>query len=294
MGRLNIPRSEVAVLRDLAELSDDSFSEFLKGLTAVEPEVSQIDISELVSKRVPSINRSTMQGFLGTLFSVYRIMGSQERSAHEVAADVSETIERNKPKDLPTTKKELLQDRLEKLLSVGGSIAVVAKAISVMMEQDRTFCGARILSDMRPVFSESPDEVTATVLMHSLNITFHQEGEHREIYLAFEEVESPAEPEPITSLELEFNQRADRWERETAIHSSPAAKYLHKDYQFIMAKGEKVIPLILTRLERSRKDWFWALQHIAGEDENPAKDAENFDDAVRAWREWARRKNYIP
>src|SRR6266550_6338931 len=94
-------------------------------------------------------------------------------------------------------------------------------------------------------------------------------------------------PSPSSPLEQEFNERADRWEKETAIHSSPAAKFLHRDYQFIMAKGERVIPLILKRLETSRSDWFWALQHIAGEQETPAKEARDFAEAVRAWREWA-------
>src|SRR5438874_9942204 len=47
----------------------------------------------------------------------------------------------------------------------------------------------------------------------------------------------------------EFSERAVRWEKESSIHSSPAAKFLHEDYQFIMAKGEAVVPLILRRLE---------------------------------------------
>ncbi len=107
----------------------------------------------------------------------------------------------------------------------------------------------------------------------------------------FEEVPDPSD---ASKLEQEFNERANRWEREAAIHSSPAAKFLHKDYQVIMAKGEKVIPLILKRLETSRKDWFWALSHIAGEKENPAKEAKDFAGAVVAWREWARKHHYIP
>jgi len=49
----------------------------------------------------------------------------------------------------------------------------------------------------------------------------------------------------ILDLEAQFNERAERWERESSVHSSPGARYLHKDYISIMTKGEAVVPLIL-------------------------------------------------
>src|ERR1051326_2105073 len=66
-----------------------------------------------------------------------------------------------------------------------------------------------------------------------------------------------------------FDERADRWEKESGIHSSPGAKFINQNYISIMAKGERVVPLILKRLETSKKDWLWALENIIDEDENP-------------------------
>ena len=139
MARLSIPRSEFGVLREIAELPGSSFSELLSGLKAVEPEVDQIDIAERLSKYVPSLSPSTLRSFLATILSCYRIIGAKGRSAEEIAADIGETIEREAPQGFPTGKKEILQDRLRNLLSVGGSIAVVAKAISVLLDQIATF-----------------------------------------------------------------------------------------------------------------------------------------------------------
>jgi hypothetical protein len=99
--------------------------------------------------------------------------------------------------------------------------------------------------------------------------------------------------ESTEALEQEFNKRADRWEKESGIHSAPSAKYLHRDYQYIISRGEKVIPLILNRLETSKKDWFWALRTISGEAEDPAGNSRNFGEAVEAWKNWARRKNLL-
>jgi len=93
-----------------------------------------------------------------------------------------------------------------------------------------------------------------------------------------------------SQLEKEFNERADRWERESSIHSSPGEKFFHRDYIRIIGKGERVVPFILKRLEKSKKDWLWALEHIIPEEENPAKGIEDFRDAVQAWLDWGKDK----
>lgn len=49
----------------------------------------------------------------------------------------------------------------------------------------------------------------------------------------------------------EFNERAERWRRDTSFQSSLVAQFMHEDYQSIMAKGIEVIPLILGRLQKA-------------------------------------------
>jgi hypothetical protein len=96
-------------------------------------------------------------------------------------------------------------------------------------------------------------------------------------------------------LAAEFNERAGRWEKETAIHSAPGATLLHRDYIAIIGKGMQnkkvIVPMILKRLQNSGADWFFALEQIAGE--NPAKNADNFDTAFGAWCGWAKARGLI-
>jgi hypothetical protein len=42
-------------------------------------------------------------------------------------------------------------------------LAVVAKSINILTEQEQIFCGARILSDIRPVFGASLDSASAAL-----------------------------------------------------------------------------------------------------------------------------------
>lgn len=108
----------------------------------------------------------------------------------------------------------------------------------------------------------------------------------------WDEIICQAIAQPSDKVEAEFNERANRWERQTAIHSAPAPKILHSDYQTIIGKlGRAAIPFILKRLPASGSDWLWALEHITGE--NPAKDAGRYADAVQAWLQWGRDKEHI-
>jgi len=96
-------------------------------------------------------------------------------------------------------------------------------------------------------------------------------------------------PASQAALERELNQRAERWETESAIYSSPGAKLLHKDYMAIIKMGEPVVPMILKRMQTSHSDWLWALEHIV-ENENPASGMEDFDCAAQAWLEWGKKR----
>jgi hypothetical protein len=50
------------------------------------------------------------------------------------------------------------------------------------------FCSARILSDLRPVFQEPPTAASASVIIHNLQIGFHDSGtgDHKEFYVALD------------------------------------------------------------------------------------------------------------
>jgi hypothetical protein len=94
-------------------------------------------------------------------------------------------------------------------------------------------------------------------------------------------------------LEKEFNERADRWEKQTGIHSSPVIRFMHEDYQSIMAKGKEVIPFILNRMKTRPDDWFWALKHITNHDAAASAGVDSFEGAVDAWLKWGVDNEFI-
>ena len=94
-------------------------------------------------------------------------------------------------------------------------------------------------------------------------------------------------------MEREFNERAERWERETGLHSSRAKRALHPDYQAIMGSmGERALPFILKRIRTSHRDWYWALNYI-----KPGcvsvPEPSSMEDYRRAWLAWGERNGFV-
>jgi hypothetical protein len=184
MARISIPNSEYSILRELAELPEDSFTSLVTGLSEIAPEVHQLDLIPLLTRRVPTIDASDLKAFLRTLFSLYRMLGSKGRTPGDLADAVRETIQQEKPRNFPTEKLQTLGERLVKLLTIGRGIAIVAKARNVISDQASIFCGARFLSDVRPVFTDDPETISAASVVHSLNLQYHEHGGHKEFFVA--------------------------------------------------------------------------------------------------------------
>jgi hypothetical protein len=88
-----------------------------------------------------------------------------------------------------------------------------------------------------------------------------------------------------------FGQLADQWEGETALESVVTRKAMHPAYQRIIGMGDVAVPLILQRLQREPRQWFWALSAITGED--PAAGQDSAADAAAARIEWGKAHDLI-
>lgn len=88
------------------------------------------------------------------------------------------------------------------------------------------------------------------------------------------------------SLRQRFNRLADRWEEDTAFESITPVILCHPDYLSIIALGEKVVPLILSRMVVQPAPWFSALGALTGQ--NPARDQDTLIGATNAWLQWGR------
>jgi hypothetical protein len=99
------------------------------------------------------------------------------------------------------------------------------------------------------------------------------------------------------SLERRFQEQADKWATETRHLSSPAQKALHPSYQAVLGMAsenkDEVIRLLLLDLQRNRRDWFWALSYLAGDNPITQADAGRIDKMIGAWVKWGRENHFL-
>lgn len=185
MPTLNIPESELPQIEWFARLSDENFSKLVSAFRDTDPTLTLREFSEAVSEKIDLLPPDEVEENLKTLFALYWL---KERSGYPTdvfAEDLAEAAHRQSAKkEFPLSVKQFAP-RLIDLLNI-GSIGVTAKALDVLTEHERVFCGARILSDMRPVFLDDGTQATAAMIVHQLQIAFHEGKDHKELYFALD------------------------------------------------------------------------------------------------------------
>jgi hypothetical protein len=183
---LNIPNEALSDLKTIAELDEGGFNSLLSAFRESTPTLRHNQFENLIASKIKSISRGDLQSVLRTAFYLYRQRERLKMSPQQISEAVINSSGVSQSVEFPAEKKDKLKKRIGDLLNLDKTLGVTAKALDVMTEHDKTFCEARILSDIRPVFSEKPEEASAAVIIHNLQIRFHQFGKHQEAYFALD------------------------------------------------------------------------------------------------------------
>lgn len=218
---INIPKEDLLILKRIADLDEQQFDSLRSVFRDVKPTVRKNQFLEAVGKKVNTIQPQELKAIMGVAFTLYTLKDRQGLNSKQVADLVSESAvaARSKDAQLPSDKREILNARLKSLLEFDKSIGVTAKAFDILTEHERIFCKARVLSDVRPVFGDTPDSASAAVIVHNLQIGFHRNGRHEEIYIAMD-------TEDIRSLKELLVRAEKKTEALKAILNKASVDYL--------------------------------------------------------------------
>jgi hypothetical protein len=188
---LTIPTTEFGNLAKIVGYDNGFFDSLIKALNETKPSLTRDKyLADLVS-RLPGATKKEISPILGTLYNLYSIKEHNNFSASDLAKIVKEGAVGSKEHDANFSgeKGNILERRLTALLSYDNSLAVTAKALSVMREHQRVLCHARILTDVRPVFVNKPEHLSSAMIVHNLQIGFkNSEGKnHEEFYVAIDD-----------------------------------------------------------------------------------------------------------
>jgi len=116
---------------------------------------------------------------LGLLFSLLSL-----HFAHDWPTDgIAMRVARDQALGLEPEQQPGFEQWLTRVLS-SRTITRLAKAFDIAIDYQFLFHVARILTDIRPVFADSPDDLLGAVVTHTLKIDFYTREGHDELYVA--------------------------------------------------------------------------------------------------------------
>ncbi len=172
---VKVPPEQIELIKGLLDLDPAQIDEFLKALAEAEPKFNVADLTDSVSKRV-KLSQNVVSGLVRVLKSLYL---TRDRMGMPTEKFVDEEILTALTNSKVFTDDIALKDRWPKLrifftvaLSLDRTLGTAAKAGEVLTQHEHIFHGARILTDIRPIFhldvTEKPE---AAVIIHMLHIT---------------------------------------------------------------------------------------------------------------------------
>jgi hypothetical protein len=189
---MHIPEGYRVGVSKILRLDDRSVREIRNALDQAAYTCHRPD--DVAVEAISSISHANLDEFkeiaeaVGTLYSV---KVSRRISLEQFVEDVCDAMEAVDSPDLKLQAADRPQFK-EKLLTVFGSanFEIVAKAFDLKTDDERVFCGARLLTDLRPIFGQNvEDGPKAMVVVHLLKLGFDRVGDpkrHNEFHVSLD------------------------------------------------------------------------------------------------------------
>jgi hypothetical protein len=141
-------------------------------------------------RSVSAINADDFKQIAEALAGLYSVRSIRDVPVEEFVEDVCDAMEiiPEEQLRLPLSEREQFKGKLRTLMGA-ELFAIAAKAYDLATDDERTFCGARILTDLRPVFGgRIEDGPRAMVVVHLLKLAYHQGSDkHEQFYLSLDD-----------------------------------------------------------------------------------------------------------
>jgi hypothetical protein len=206
---LHVPNHYIPALGLVRNLSDSASTEFLRALESAHITSSAEAMAASIASSVPSIPKEDLGKITDLLYSLYHVREFSELNRNDFLKELLESVREVAKPAISEQEFPLIRQRFKDLLNV-TVLQSISKAIVLQRDQDRIYCEARIISDIRPVFSEDiKQKPVAAAITHTLNISYHESGDHKDFYVVLDQVDLE-EIEKVIKRALVKNETLDQ------------------------------------------------------------------------------------
>jgi hypothetical protein len=185
---LTIPERHKTGLIKLLRLPDNLIDQMISAFEGVTPKFFPEALSVDVISKVKEVSSADLIEIINALLSLNSHRVHADMSPEELAGEVVGAMLETGIEDIQLSKdnQEAFKQRLIRFFNI-EPLLIASKATDVLQSHENVFCGARILTDVRPVFGSDPSVApNAAVMVHMLNLSYHHEGQLKELYIAMD------------------------------------------------------------------------------------------------------------
>jgi hypothetical protein len=199
VAKLNIPERYQAGVALISHLDDQSVQDIRNALDSILDAKTRSDdiasgkmLDELVTAAITSSSKKSILNFdriAEALVVLYGAKSVKDISVEEFADKVCDAMEHlDSPQSrVPKTEREQFKRKL--IILLGADVfGIATKIVDLRTDDERVFCQARILTDLRPVFGPRiEDGPQAMVVVHLLKLGFHSASQkHQEFFVSLD------------------------------------------------------------------------------------------------------------
>jgi hypothetical protein len=190
MTLVNIPVAAHKGFKALVKLSSEQLASLKAFLKSAKPSLSRFQFTDSLDKAIAE-KIPDFHTVINELFNIEDFRFENELDPDKAAEFVSSSLRDNPHPEYSFTEeeRELLQARLSDILSDGESISISNKAQQLQVQHDKVYRSSNVYTDLRPVFSSSPDSIKAIVAIHTLKIRFTRNTGEEEFYVAMDDAD---------------------------------------------------------------------------------------------------------
>jgi len=187
--RLSIPKDHQRTILDLFRLPASKREIILSAVGKLTSSSTIRDYATILSTDV-DLNIDQAKRIV-VLVGIYSLVDASDRSVETVVSDISDALkELDNPliNDASPEQFKAFESFVAEYLSIQTPLGIRAKAFRVMSQHGRVFLRSEIYSDIRTVFQSIDPNIRPEVgvLFHSLKLTYMEDREKREFYIAMD------------------------------------------------------------------------------------------------------------
>lgn len=182
---LVIPASQVTALGKLLQYDLGKLTSLLEIFRSAHADLFPVGLAKEVAKGTGIREKEAVQ-VVQALLSVYATRVSHKTPVEPYLQEVCDAMQEKGLKPSHGNW-EPFKKFITELLNLKGAIEVNSKALQILMGNERNFVGARIFTDIRPVFRENPSDPPAgAVIVHMIGLNYMEGSVRKEIFLALD------------------------------------------------------------------------------------------------------------